>query len=118
MDRHRGRASAVDHPGGAPDERRGDADAGADRAIPAVHRAVSVPRCRRRVADLEPDRARHRPRGGARMSAALWVAAATLVALNAYALMGGADYGGGVWDLLARGERAGRQRALIAHAIG
>ena len=49
---------------------------------------------------------------------ALWVAAAIAVALNAYALMGGADFGGGVWDLLARGERADRQRALIADAIG
>src|SRR5215203_2683166 len=43
---------------------------------------------------------------------------AILVSLTFYALMGGADYGGGVWDLLARGPRAGRQRALIAEAIG
>lgn len=49
---------------------------------------------------------------------ALWVAAAIVIALNAYALMGGADFGGGVWDLLARGERADRQRGLIADAIG
>jgi cytochrome d ubiquinol oxidase subunit II len=33
------------------------------------------------------------------------VAAIILVALNAYALTGGADYGGGVWDLLASGPR-------------
>lgn len=39
------------------------------------------------------------------------------VALTAYALTGGADYGGGVWDLLASGPRAARQRALIADAI-
>lgn len=39
------------------------------------------------------------------------------VALTAYALTGGADYGGGVWDLLATGPRAQRQRALIADAI-
>lgn len=43
---------------------------------------------------------------------------AILVSLTFYALMGGADYGGGVWDLLARGPRAGRQRELIAEAIG
>ena len=49
---------------------------------------------------------------------ALWVAAAIVIALNAYALMGGADFGGGVWDLLARGERADRQRTLVADAIG
>lgn len=41
-----------------------------------------------------------------------------VVALTAYALLGGADYGGGVWDLLASGRTAGRQRATIAHAIG
>ena len=40
------------------------------------------------------------------------------VSLCAYAVLGGADYGGGVWDLLARGPSATRQRALIAHAIG
>ncbi len=43
---------------------------------------------------------------------------ATLAALVLYALLGGADYGGGVWDLLARGPRAGAQRDLIAHSIG
>ncbi|MEO7964318.1 MAG: cytochrome d ubiquinol oxidase subunit II [Gemmatimonadaceae bacterium] len=41
-----------------------------------------------------------------------------LLALNAYVLLGGADYGGGVWDALASGPRRVRQRALIAHAIG
>jgi len=43
---------------------------------------------------------------------------ATLGALVLYALLGGADYGGGVWDLLARGRRAEAQRDLIAHSIG
>jgi cytochrome d ubiquinol oxidase subunit II len=41
-----------------------------------------------------------------------------VAALNLYALSGGADFGGGFWDLLARGPRAARQRELIAHAIG
>jgi cytochrome bd ubiquinol oxidase subunit II len=40
------------------------------------------------------------------------------VALTAYVLLGGADYGGGVWDLLASGPRRAAQRELIAHAIG
>jgi cytochrome d ubiquinol oxidase subunit II len=40
------------------------------------------------------------------------------LALNAYVLLGGADFGGGVWDLVARGPRAARQRDLVAHAIG
>lgn len=42
----------------------------------------------------------------------------TIVALNAYVLLGGADFGGGVWDLLASGERRHEQRELITHAIG
>ncbi|MFL6197277.1 MAG: cytochrome d ubiquinol oxidase subunit II [Thermoanaerobaculia bacterium] len=41
-----------------------------------------------------------------------------VAALNLYVLSGGADYGGGFWDLLARGPRARKQRELIAHAIG
>jgi len=45
-------------------------------------------------------------------------AAVMMVALNAYVLMGGADFGGGVWDLLANGPRRDAQRALIANAIG
>jgi cytochrome d ubiquinol oxidase subunit II len=40
------------------------------------------------------------------------------IALNAYVLFGGADFGGGVWDLLASGPRRAKQRELIAHAIG
>jgi len=41
-----------------------------------------------------------------------------IAALIIYALLGGADYGGGVWDLFAFGKRAPAQRALIAEAIG
>lgn len=46
------------------------------------------------------------------------VAAALVVALAAYLVMAGADFGGGVWDLFATGPRRRRQRALIADAIG
>ncbi len=45
------------------------------------------------------------------------VAGAIAASLNVYALTAGADFGGGVWDLLASGERRDRQRALIADAI-
>ncbi len=45
------------------------------------------------------------------------IAAVMGVALNAYVLTGGADFGGGVWDLLASGPRRDRQRALIAESI-
>ena len=41
-----------------------------------------------------------------------------VLSLTAYALLGGADYGGGVWDLLAAGPTSERQRATIARAIG
>jgi cytochrome bd ubiquinol oxidase subunit II len=46
------------------------------------------------------------------------IAGVIIVALMAYALLAGADFGGGVWDLLASGPRRGAQRELIAHAIG
>ncbi len=46
------------------------------------------------------------------------MAGIALIALNAYVLLGGADFGGGVWDLLASGPRKRQQRALIAEAIG
>ena len=38
--------------------------------------------------------------------------------LTLYILLGGADFGGGVWDLLARGPGHERERELIAEAIG
>jgi cytochrome d ubiquinol oxidase subunit II len=46
------------------------------------------------------------------------LAGIVLVSLNAYVLLAGADFGGGVWDLLARGPRKQAQRALVAEAIG
>ena len=45
------------------------------------------------------------------------VAGVMLVALIVYTLTGGADFGGGVWDLLASGPRRLEQRRRIAHAI-
>ena len=48
----------------------------------------------------------------------LIVAIFILLSLILYALMGGADFGGGMWDLLAVGPRAQRQRKAIADAIG
>jgi cytochrome d ubiquinol oxidase subunit II len=46
------------------------------------------------------------------------LAALLALALTAYGLFGGADFGGGVWDLLATGPRRGLQREVISHAIG
>lgn len=45
------------------------------------------------------------------------VALVIMIALTVYALMGGADFGGGVWDLFATGPRAAAQRAVIAEAL-
>jgi len=45
------------------------------------------------------------------------IAGVMVGSLVLYALLGGADYGGGVWDLFAFGPRAREQRKLIADAI-
>jgi cytochrome d ubiquinol oxidase subunit II len=46
------------------------------------------------------------------------LAALLALSLNVYVLLGGADFGGGVWDLLASGPRRDRQREVISEAIG
>jgi cytochrome bd ubiquinol oxidase subunit II len=47
------------------------------------------------------------------------VALVLLLALVAYAVFGGADFGAGFWDLTAGGaERGARPRSLIEHSIG
>ncbi|HEX6478863.1 MAG TPA: cytochrome d ubiquinol oxidase subunit II [Ktedonobacteraceae bacterium] len=38
--------------------------------------------------------------------------------LIAYAVLGGADFGAGIWDLFAVGRQADRQHTLINHALG
>ncbi len=52
------------------------------------------------------------------MTLAVAVAVCLVAALTLYALFGGADFGGGVWDLLAAGPRGKAYRDLIAQAIG
>lgn len=39
-------------------------------------------------------------------------------ALIAYGVLGGADFGGGIWDFMANGPTASRQREAIADAMG
>ncbi|MFO7895046.1 MAG: cytochrome d ubiquinol oxidase subunit II [Longimicrobiales bacterium] len=48
----------------------------------------------------------------------LGVAALMLVALIAYGVLGGADFGGGIWDVFASGPRKADQRKTIANAMG
>ncbi|HMF43455.1 MAG TPA: cytochrome d ubiquinol oxidase subunit II [Polyangia bacterium] len=52
------------------------------------------------------------------MAPELLLAGTIGVALCLYFLFAGADFGGGVWDLLASGPRAAAQRRAIATAIG
>lgn len=52
------------------------------------------------------------------MTNAELLAGVTMLALNAYVVLGGADFGAGVWDLFAHGPRAARQRAAIEDGIG
>ncbi|MCU0622640.1 MAG: cytochrome d ubiquinol oxidase subunit II, partial [Gemmatimonadaceae bacterium] len=46
------------------------------------------------------------------------LAGVMVLALHVYTLLGGADFGGGLWDLFARGPRQQAQRDLVADAIG
>src|SRR5437879_7448512 len=46
------------------------------------------------------------------------VALVALASLIAYAVLGGADFGGGLWDLVAYGPRSRSQREVIAKAMG
>jgi cytochrome d ubiquinol oxidase subunit II len=51
------------------------------------------------------------------MSLATLVAAVIVIAMIVYVASGGADFGGGIWDLLATGPRADKQRELLWKAI-
>jgi cytochrome d ubiquinol oxidase subunit II len=46
------------------------------------------------------------------------IALTTLASLIPYALLAGADFGAGVWDLFAAKNRAARERQVISEAIG
>jgi cytochrome bd ubiquinol oxidase subunit II len=52
------------------------------------------------------------------MTLALITVVILWLAVIAYAVLGGADFGGGVWDLLASGPQAAQQRHLVDEAIG
>ena len=52
------------------------------------------------------------------MTAAAAVGAILLASVTLYAILGGADFGGGLWDLLAGGDQRGRApRRLIDESI-
>lgn len=52
------------------------------------------------------------------MKSADLIAATLWLALTAYAVLAGADFGGGVWDILAFGPRSAEQRRAVAEAMG
>ncbi|MES4792640.1 MAG: cytochrome BD ubiquinol oxidase subunit II, partial [Chloroflexota bacterium] len=52
------------------------------------------------------------------MSPELVAAGVALVAVMMYAVFGGADFGGGIWSLLAWGPRRQEQRLALERAIG
>ncbi|MEO7040535.1 MAG: cytochrome d ubiquinol oxidase subunit II [Candidatus Elarobacter sp.] len=52
------------------------------------------------------------------MTPVLGAALVALASIALYAIFGGADFGGGVWDLLATGPRRDAQRDAISDAIG
>ena len=53
------------------------------------------------------------------MSLATALLGLTWLSVTAYALLGGADFGTGFWDLIAGGPQQGRsRRSLIEHSIG
>ena len=51
------------------------------------------------------------------MGAAEAVAGILWLSFTAYAVLAGADFGGGIWDLFASGPRAADQRAAVAEAM-
>src|SRR5262245_1254891 len=102
MVRDRAGTPALDRPRSDADPRRLDPDAGPDGAARDGHPGLPRARRHRRRAAAAPralDAARDGGEGGGRVNGlALTVALALVAALNLYALSGGADYGGGVWD--------------------
>jgi cytochrome bd ubiquinol oxidase subunit II len=52
------------------------------------------------------------------MSSAEVIAGILWLSLTAYAVLAGADFGGGVWDLFASGPQAADQRSAVAEAMG
>src|SRR6185436_12963392 len=64
-------------------------------------------------------RPRHGATGGGSMTLANAVAVVLVVGVTMYAVFGGADFGAGLWSLLAGGGEGGRRpRALIDWALG
>jgi cytochrome d ubiquinol oxidase subunit II len=60
----------------------------------------------------------HRATGQDAVTPVVLAVAVAGIAMSLYAVLGGADFGGGAWDLFATGPRSTAQRAAITAAIG
>ena len=109
LDGDRTRPPALDRAGRHAHGGCGDADAGPGRLADRNRRHLPAADGRRGRADAAHGD-RDAAEGAADMDPALLLGGVVVVALTAYALMGGADYGGGVWDLAASGPTAADQR--------
>src|SRR5215213_3839201 len=136
LDRHRGRPAALgrqrcDAHGGRRDRRErsmGDLRGGAGDLRRAGHRDIAGPahdepalagaRRRRGRGAVRPERVRAAGSGG-EVSTADAVAGVLWIGATLYAVFGGADFGAGLWTLLAgTSERGRRARRLVDWAIG
>src|ERR1700737_4839204 len=118
LDRDRGGSAAVGRTGTDANVGCRDAHAGTRRPDAAVHAALHRPGRGRRDADRLPRARDEMTSAFASLGLPEIIAGILVLALNAYVLTGGADFGGGVWDLFASGPRRDAQRTLIAKAIG
>src|SRR6202140_3393247 len=114
LGRHRARAPALRRPRRAANRGRGDGRARARRPLLGFYGALPLPGGGGGRAASPA--ARGAARGGS--MTALILGGVLCTALILYALLGGADYGGGIWDLFAAGPRKAEQRSLVEHAIG
>src|SRR5207302_845759 len=112
--RRRVRTPAMDRLRHPAHVRSRDHRAGARSHLPGLLRHLHRPRPHARA----PARAAGEAESRRRMSEAEIVAGILWLALTAYAVLAGADVGGGVWDLLANGARARDQRRAVAEATG
>ncbi len=118
LGRHRGRPATLDRVPRDAHSRRGERRARAAVRVLLVARRLHRARDRG-VHRLAATRAGAVAGGGNRMSLANAVAAAMFGGITLYALLAGADFGAGFWDLFAgNAERGAPTRALIEESIG
>ena len=126
LDHDRGGAPAVDRlpgdaGGGGRDRRVGDParlrDGGRRVRGAHRHRVVLLRRLARTPLRPRGDGRRDAPGRRRRMSLADWCGALIVLGLTAYAVLGGADFGTGVWDVTAGDDAWGRRDPLQHRAL-